>query len=320
MGFIVGTFGLLFCMFVGFADAQQPRSVFDLLNRVPDPPSTARESLRWFDREGHLGHTVVLPLKDEIEQYRKDSQQMETAGKVDEERAALILGLEHVGIDAARLQMDPIYSANMKAALDNMTIEEKLALAQKIMEPHMIAQPAEGVSKAKESQAVLTAAKVANTFPQRQEVWQNGMRVELVEKFEKIPGQVPQRVLAKPQPTPPWGSPDCQAECRAQWKAYGLELWPLVLDRETEILRKRREILQRYKTFLAEEFMQEGDKQLVSTLYGKLALTSENRRILAGYHQGLLEEILGLIELTETAAREAAEVVHGGVEKYYTTP
>ncbi|MGD9853268.1 MAG: hypothetical protein AB7T38_18640, partial [Nitrospirales bacterium] len=68
---IVGTLSLLLCVWVGHADAQQPRSVFDLLNRVPDPPSTARESLRWFDKDGHLGHAVVLTLKDEIEQYRK---------------------------------------------------------------------------------------------------------------------------------------------------------------------------------------------------------------------------------------------------------
>ncbi len=314
---IAGTLSLLLCIFIGFAEAQQPRSVFDLLNRVPDPPSSARESLRWFDREGHLGHTVVLPLKDEIEQYRKNSQQMEIAGKVNEERAALILGLEHVGIDAARLQIDPVYSANMKATLANMTIEEKLALAEKIMEPQMTAQPSEGVPKAKESQAVLAAVKIAKTFPQRQAAWQSETRAKLVQNFEEIPAQVSQQVLAKPKPTPPWDSPECQDECRAQWKAYGLELWPLILDRETEILRKRREVLQRYKTFLAEEFMREGDKQLVATLYGALALNLDNRRILAGYHQGLLEEILGLIELTETAAGHAAKVVHGGVEKFY---
>ena len=63
--------------------------------------------------------------------------------------------------------------------------------------------------------------------------------------------------------------------------------------------------------------MREGDKQLAATLYGALALNLDNRKILAGYHQGLLEEVLGLIELTETAARRAAKVVHGGVEKFY---
>ncbi len=319
MGLFVGTFSLLFCVFVGFAQAQQPRSVFDLLNRVPDPPSSARESLRWYDREGHLGHTVVLPLKDEIDRYRKTSRLLETSGEVDEERAGLILGLEHAGIDAARLQNDPVYSAKMKATLNRMTMKEKLALAEQILEPTIAAQSSERVSQSKESQTVLGAVKVAKTFPERQTAWQRGPRAELVRIFEDIPGQVPQPVLATPKPTPSWDSPDCRTECRTQWKAYGLELWPLILDRETEILRKRREVLQRYKTFLAEEFMREGDTQLPATLYGALALNLDNRQILAGYHQGLLDEILGLIELTERAARQAAEVVHGGVEKYYSS-
>ncbi|MDR4495680.1 MAG: hypothetical protein AB7P17_15210 [Nitrospirales bacterium] len=314
---ILGTLGLILCVWVGFADAQQPKSVFDLLNRVPDPPSTARESLRWFDKEGHLGHAVVLALKDDIEQYRKSSEQLAHVENEDEGRAFLILGLEHVGIDAARLQSDPIYSANMKASLDRMTMEEKLALAQKIMEPSMTSQSSDGASNAKELQAVLAAVKVAETFPQRRTAWQNGMRVELVRNFEEMPALVPQQVLAKSQPTTNWNSPECKADCVSQWKDYGLDLWPLILERETEILRKRRAVLQYYKTFLAEEFMQEGNTQLGATLYGRLALTPDNRRMLANYHQGLLEEISGLIELTETAAKRAAEVVHGGVEKFY---
>lgn len=42
-----------------------------------------------------------------------------------------------------------------------------------------------------------------------------------------------------------------------------------------------------------------------------------NRSAIAGYHEGLLGDISGLIDLTETAAKRAAGIVNSGVEKWY---
>ena len=192
---------VLFVVGVSVASADTPKSVFDLLNRVPDPPSTAKDALRWFDRDGHLGHSVVLALKDEIEQYRKDSQHLAQDTSQDEERAALILGLDHVGIDAARLQTDRIYSVQIKEQLERMTMEEKLALAQKIMEPKMAAQQSGATLQEKESQAVQAALVVASTFPSRQVAWRTGKRVDLINQFGEIPQSVPPKTLERPQPT-----------------------------------------------------------------------------------------------------------------------
>ena len=308
---------VLLGMGVSVASADPPPSVFDLLNRVPDPPSTAKDALRWFDREGHLGHSVVLALKDEIAQYRNESQQLAQDTSQDEDRAALILGLDHVGIDAARLQTDRIYSVQIKEQLERMTIEEKMTLAQQILEPKMAAQQAGATLQEKESQVVQAALVVAKAFPQRRAAWRTGTRVDLVNQFGEIPHLVPPKTLERPQPTAKWGSAECQAECLARWQEYGNALWPLILERETEILRKRREVLQEYKTYLAEEFMREGQTRLGATLYGSLAISPENRKTLAQYHQGLLAEIIGLIDLTEAAAKQAADVIFGGVEKLY---
>ena len=302
---------------VSWASTDTPRSVFDLLNRVPDPPSTAKDALRWFDKGGRLGHSVVLPLKEEMTRYRKDSELLSQATSKDSGRSALILGLDHVGIDAARLQIDPVYSTQMQENLRRMTVQEKLTLAQKILEPQVVAQPPSTKNQRNESQAVQAALVAAEAFSQRRKAWRAGKRMELINHFGEIPHAVPQKKLKRSPPATKWDLAECHADCVTEWKAYGKDLWSLILERETEILRKRREVLQEYKTFLAQEFMKEADKHLVATLYGTLAIKSDNREALARYHQGLLEEIMGLVDLTETAARQAAEVVHGGVEKFY---
>ena len=317
MGFIVWL--VMFVLGIGIQGvwAGPPQSVFDLLNRVPDPPSSAREALRWFDKEGRLGHSVVLGLKDEITQYQAESRQLAQAPIQDSDWAALILGLDHVGIDAARLQTDRIYSVKIKEQLARMTIEEKLDLAQKILEPPIAAQQTESKGQGIESLAVQKALLIADTFPERRAAWRTGKRVELVNRFGEIPHLVPLQKPDRPPPAVTWGSTECQADCVAQWKDYGNVLWPLVLERETEILRKRREILHHYKTVLAEEFMQEGERHIGATLHGQLALHAVHREALAHYHQSLLSEINGVLDLTEAAAKQAADVIFAGVEPFY---
>ncbi|MCA9474752.1 MAG: hypothetical protein KC563_02940, partial [Nitrospira sp.] len=148
----------------------------------------------------------------------------------------------------------------IKEQLARMTIEEKLDLAQKILEPPIAAQQTESKGQGIESLAVQKALLIAGTFPERRAAWRTGKRVELVNRFGEIPHLVPLQKPDHPSPAVTWGSTECQADCVAQWKDYGKILWPLVLERETEILRKRREILHHYKTVLANEFIQEGER------------------------------------------------------------
>jgi hypothetical protein len=318
VGIIVG---LLVFAWVGAVSAGQPKSVFDLLHRVPDPPSTAKDALQWFDREGRLIHLGLLDLKDYLQRDRQKSRQLADGALGGEDGSdPLILGLDHVGIDAARLQTDPFYSSQIKEKLRRMPMEEKLALAEKILEPQIAAARHPETSGDREINSVRTAVAVAQTFFERQAAWKAGQRAEWEQAFHAVPQSVPRTAPSIDQPEIAVDSPACTAECLEQWKAYGKELWPLVLERETKILRQRRALLQRYKAFLAEEFMQEGETHLKATLFGQLALNPKNRTALVRYHRELLGEILSLIALTEQAAKRPAAVVHNGVKQTYEIP
>ena len=317
MGRVVVSLCLLFWSMAGTVAGELPGSVLDLLNRVPDPPSTAQAAVQWFDKDGRLIYPSVLTLKADIEQLRENSRRLAEATNGSQETTSLILGMDKVGFDAARLRTDPVYAEEVQKRLQGMSMEEKIALAQKISESqdsaHQTVMPLSG----KESQAVRSALETAGKFPHRQAAWREGQRIELVKEFEKIPDTVPQKTSRKSKPQIEFDSLNCHPDCLNQWKTYGKDLWPLVLERETEILHKRRSLLQRYKTFLAEDFIQDGDKKLHAALYGELALDPENRKSLARYHQELLSEIQGLIELTVIAAQRPANVMYGGVEKFY---
>ncbi len=113
-----------------------------------------------------------------------------------------------------------------------------------------------------------------------------------------------------------YDSSGCDSVCDKQWKAYGAKLWPLLMGRETEILQGRRAILQRYRAALS-EMVKEGQTHLTASRYGAAATSQMNRSAIAGYHEGLLGDISGLIDLTETAAKRAAGLVNSGVEKWY---
>jgi hypothetical protein len=312
--------GLLVFTWVGAVSAGQPKSVFDLLHRVPDPPSTAKDAMQWFDRDGRLIHLGLLDLKDYLQQDRQHIRQLADGGAGQDGGDPLILGLDHVGIDAARLQTDPFYSSQIKEKLRRMPMEEKLALAEKILEPQISAARHPETLADREIKVVRTAMAGAQTFFERQAAWKAGQRAEWEQAFGAVPQSVPRKDPSVAHPEIAVDSPACTAECLEQWKLYGKKLWPLVLEREAEILRERRALLQRYKNFLAEEFMQEGETHLKATLYGKLALHPDNRAVLARYHQELLQEIQSLIDLTEQAAKRPAEIIHNGVKPSHEIP
>lgn len=107
----------------------------------------------------------------------------------------------------------------------------------------------------------------------------------------------------------------CDNPRQVQWKAYGENLWPFMLARETEILQGRRTARQRVRTTLS-SLIQEGDKQVIATHYGA-AKSRINRLLIAGYHEVLLGEVGALIDQTETETKRTADVVNGGVEKVF---
>jgi hypothetical protein len=85
---------VLLLIFAPAVEAAEPKSVLDLFNRLPDPPASAQDAVKWFDQNGKLIHPGLLGEVDRL------IDQTETAAK----RAADIVngGVERLFIGLQR--------------------------------------------------------------------------------------------------------------------------------------------------------------------------------------------------------------------------
>ena len=296
------------------AEAADQKSLVDLLNRVPEVPATATEAAKWFDKEGHLVNAGLLALKVELEVSKKGIE-VSSAKDGANAQALAIQGMENVGIDVARMQRDPGYAKEMQEKLKKMSPAEQMAFVQKMTQPQRQASLQDVKSMAAETPAVDAAVEAAKGWNETQ---QARIKTHIAQSAEAE--KAVERVAYKPtgvaRPAIEFDSPGCDKSCDAQWRAYGEKLWPVVLDREADILQIRRTALLRDRTELT-RLMQDGDRLLAPTQYGAGARSQVNRTWLTGYHQSLVGEIDQLITQTETAAKRAAGVVNAGVERLF---
>jgi hypothetical protein len=290
------------------------RSLVDLLSRVPEAPATAQDAAKWFDKEGHLVHPGILALKADLEASKKVGEASSTRDGA-HAQALAVQGMENVGIDVARMQKDPAYAKEMQDKIKKMSPAEQMAFVQKMTQPQRQASLENVKAMASEMPAVDAAVDAAKGW---NETMQARVKMQIAERSET--DKAVQRVAYKPvgiaKPKMEFDSPSCDKSCDAQWRAYGEKLWPVVLDREADILQIRRTALQRDRAELA-RLMQDGDRLLVPTQYGAGAKSQVNRTWVTGYHQSLLGEIDQLIEQTQTAAKRAADVANAGVERLF---
>src|SRR5262245_17355889 len=285
------------------AEAADQKSLVDLLNRVPEVPATAAEAAKWFGKEGHLVNAALLALKADLEASKKV---VETSSARDgaNAQALAIQGMENVGIDVARMQKDPAYAKEMQEKLKKMSPAEQMAFVQKMTQPQRQASMQDVKAMAAETPAVDAAVEAAKGWSEMMHARVNTQIAERSETEKAV-----QRVAYKPigiaRPKIEFDSPGCDKSCDAQWRAYGEKLWPVVLDREADILQIRRTALQRDRAELL-RLMQDGDRLLAPTQYGAGARSQVNRSWLTGYNQSLVGEIDQLIEQTQTAAKRAA--------------
>jgi hypothetical protein len=295
-------------------DAADQKSLADLLNRVPEVPASATEAANWFDKEGHLVNAGLLALKADLEASKKVVE-VSSAKDGANAQALAIQGMENVGIDVARMQRDPAYAKEMQEKLKKMSPAEQMAFVQKMTQPQRQASLQDVKAMAAETPAVDTAVEAAKGWNETQQVRIKTHIAQWVETDKAV-----ERVAYKPtglaRPKIEFDSPGCDKSCDAQWRAYGEKLWPVVLDREADILQIRRTALQRDRAELT-RLMQDGDRLLAPTQYGAAARSQVNRTWLTGYHQSLVGEIDQLITQTETAAKRASGVVNAGVERLF---
>jgi hypothetical protein len=290
------------------------KSLVDLLSRVPEVPATAEDAAKWFDKEGHLVHPGILALKADLEASKKVGEASSTRDGANAQALA-VRGMENVGIDVARMQKDPAYAKEMQDKIKKMSPAEQMAFVQKMTQPQRQASLENVKAMASETPAVDAAVDAAKGW---NETMQARVKVQIAERSET--DKAVQRVAYKPlgiaKPKMEFDSPGCDKSCDAHWRAYGEKLWPVVLDREADILQIRRTALQRDRSGLA-RLMQDGDRLLAPTQYGAGAKSQVNRSWVTGYHQSLLGEIDQLIEQTQTAAKRAADVANAGVERLF---
>ncbi len=224
-------------------------------------------------------------------------------------------GMADVAIDVERMKRDPVYAKEIQQKVQKMSPQEQMAFSKKLMEPQNQAAQQDVQAMTQETPAVQAAVDAVTNWPQQQMA-----RASANAAIAREMDQLAQRAVQKPfpiqRPSMDYDSIACDDYCQGQWKVYGEKLWPLVLARETDILLGRRAALQRDRENLL-GVIQEGNQHLMATQYGAAARSESNRVSIVGYHQGLLGEVDRLIDQTETAAKRAAFVVNGGVEKFF---
>lgn len=114
-----------------------------------------------------------------------------------------------------------------------------------------------------------------------------------------------------PKPGMEWENIGCDAGCRAQWDAYAAKMLPLMIARDTEVLRVQRAAVQRQKAAVAAD-LKTADRLLVAAQYGAQSLSQANQGNIVAYDGAALAEIGFIVERITDSVRRAAVVTHCG--------
>jgi hypothetical protein len=115
--------------------------------------------------------------------------------------------------------------------------------------------------------------------------------------------------VAKPRME--FDNPGCDKACQGAWESYAAKMVPLMIARDTEALKLRRDALHKERQALAPALAQ-ADKTIKAAQYGEKALSHTHTQRIVGYDEGLIGEIGLMITKTEEIARSASRSVHCG--------
>jgi hypothetical protein len=304
----------------GARAAESPASILTLWNRVPDLPQTAPEAAQWVDKNGVLIHPGLLALKADIEAHQQAIGRLQQAaaerGQAQSAIAAEDLGkgLADVGIDMARAQRDPVYAQQLQERMRKMSPQELMAMSQKMSQPLNQDKRHQNAAKAvvDDAPVLRAAADAGEAYSHAQMARFNAQQAIWREADEAVA-----RVLQKPlkgalaKPAMEWENIGCDKACQAQWDAYAGQMLPLMVARDTELLRIRRAALQRHRAALADE-IKVADKHLVASQYGALSQSQVNQMKIVGYDGAAMGEITLLIDRITDSVKTAAAVTHCG--------
>jgi hypothetical protein len=118
-------------------------------------------------------------------------------------------------------------------------------------------------------------------------------------------------VASRPKPAMAWENIGCDAGCRAQWDAYAEQMLPLMVARDTEVLRLRRAALQRHRAALADE-IRLADRHLGAAQYGAASQSQVNQMQLVAYDGAVVAELQQVLVRLHDSVKSAAAVTHCG--------
>ena len=166
---------------------------------------------------------------------------------------------------------------------------------------------------ADDAPAVKAAADAAFEFSQQQ-----AARVQAHHaRWQATEADVKRQVFATPlkadvaKPRMEFDNPGCDKACQAAWEDYAAKMVPLMIERDAQALKLRREALHRERQALAPA-VGKADQVIKAAQYGEKALSQAHTHRIVAYDEALVGEIGLLISKTEEIARSASRSVHCG--------
>ena len=301
--------------------AAPAQGVAELLSRLPEPPASAEEAARWVDKSGTLQHPGLIALKADIEAHRRAAQAILQAAvpaqqaQAAQQQADLAKGMANVGIDMARMQSDPAYAQQVQARMKSMSPDQMMALSRAMSQP-MNDNPNRrnaALDMANDSAPVKAAAEAGFEYGNQQvaRIQAHAARWQATEAEVKSQLFATPLKVDVPKPRIEFDNPGCDKACSAAWDAYAAKMVPLMIARDTQALKLRRDAMQKERQALQPTIAQ-ADKAIKAAQYGEKALSDTHRQRIVGYDEGMLGEIGLLVSKTEELARSASRSVHCG--------
>jgi hypothetical protein len=306
---------------IGHTAAAAPSSIQSLYDRIPEPPATAQEAAKWFDKGQTLVHPGLIALRKDLkaheqavgevarplaEKNRKEAgYQVESLGK----------GMADVGIDMQRMSTDKAYAAQVQERMKKMSPAELMAMSQKMNKPMQQDKRITNQAKAmvEDPAAVREAAEAGDAYSAKQleriqsfqDRW-NRTEAEVNKIYEKGLPNVGQK-----KPTMEFDNIGCDSACDAAWNAYAAKVLPLMIARDTEVLQLRAAALKREKAALAAD-IKTADRHLLATQFGAASQSQANQSRIMSYDGAALSGIILILERLEESVRSASIVTNCG--------
>ena len=300
--------------------AEQPVSLLTLLQRLPDLPATAQEAAGWTNGAGRIVEPRLVALKSDLAAHRQWVEKLaaplaQSAREQGQAQAEDIgKGLADAGIDMQRMQRDPAYAQQVQSRMRSMSPQQLMALSQQMSRP--MNQDSrltnEAAAQASESAAIREAATVGATYSSEQAArWQTSLAEW--RRADAAIAEINARKLkvSAPKPAIEFDNIGCNSACQAQWHAYAAQVLPLMIARESEILKARVAALRDLREAVAPG-VGTADRLLIAAGYGATAKSSLSRQQISGYDASVVGDLQLLITHIEESTEQAAHVVRCG--------